>query len=197
MNAAPQIETQAWAHFELPYTRWRIILAYLAVVVVSAFLSLWLMLVSAGLIGALRSGEPPSPGALIGALVFLLQMPFPVIFGIISLSIAAVVVGALGFSVWRWFAERGRTRFADAARAGAVAGGIIVVFEIGGVLMIRISQAVYPGETAIWPPTFTFDDLEPHWLLTKIVFDSICTVGTGAVCGLVARAVAGPPKYRT
>jgi hypothetical protein len=186
MNAAPETET----HFELPYSRWRIFLGYLAAVVVSFTLSLFLMTTSGDAVKAISEGSWPFDAYL--QLLDVLQPTAFVVYAIVGVPIAAIVVGIAGIPVWQWFASRGRTSFADAALAGAIAGGIIAAVELF-LLLLMIAPAIFDGFQQTPLPAF---GLTPPWGAAKILLDALHTIGIGILSGLATRAVAGPARCK-
>jgi hypothetical protein len=190
MDAAPDVKL----HFELPYSRWRIFLGYLAASVTSFFLSLFLMMASGSVIEAMSEGAWPSARAY-AQFFGLLSTPASIAFAVVGIPIAAIVVGAIGMPVWQWFASRGRTSFADAALAGATAGAIIGVIELFVILVFALFAIADTGSGVFEPTTAgTLPGVAAHWNWIKVFLDIAHTIGIGAVCGLIVRAVAGPPK---
>jgi hypothetical protein len=144
----------------------------------ASFLSVVLMFGSMALFSGVSA--PTAPG-VVGVLADIVGLIAWVLFcTLVGLPVAWLTVFAVGMPLWSYAARSGPISQSHAAKLGMLAGAIVGAIET--LFVIAFGASTPQGELVA---------------VVKHVFDVACTIGIGAVCGVVANGYAGPLKAET
>ena len=134
----------------------------------ASFLSVVLMF---GSLTLFYGSSPPTAEQLAGVMIWL------VLGTLVGLPVAWLTMFAIGIPLWTYAARNGPITQSHAAKLGIAAGATVGVIET--VFAIAYGGSIVRGELVG---------------VAKHFFDVACTIGIGAICGVVANGYAGPLK---